>query len=284
MKSVSKLFLATLVAACALVPSISNAANVNYTIDESRSFMQLNNAIDASSAGLGLITTATTPQFAGSDIAIPTGSISAIRTTDIDLNEFLTLTGSSFTYLNNPTPIAPGYTNGTTEPAPQPPSTGPAQWGFNLNLFNGIVGPTAIRDMFTSVTMGEQFLFGGFFDASQVELDVLSVHNDFSYTGPGLPPFGIGPIDEWTGGALPPGSAMNSSFNGSVTLDGLVETLFLEIDLTVSTFVGDVPVGLVFTGEIYATRVVPEPGTIAMAALGMIGLVTVGYRARKRNA
>jgi len=284
MKSVSKIFLGALVAACALVPSITKAANVNYTIDESRSFMKLNNAIDATAAGLGILANNTSPQFPGSNFATPTGSISAIRTTDIDSNEFIELTGSSFTYLNNATPIAPGYTSGTTEPAPQPPSTGPAQWGFILNLFNGIVGPTAIRDAFTSVTMGEQFIFGGAFDASQVEFDVVSVHNDFSYTGPGLPPFGIGPINEWTGGPLPPGSAMNTSFNGTVTQVGLVETLFLDISLTVPTFVGDVPVGLVFTGEIYATRVVPEPGTIAIAALGMIGLVTVGYRARKRNA
>jgi|GEM_PF-2143006 len=282
MKSVTKLFLATLVAACALVPSITKAANVNYTIDESRSFMKLNNAINAPPP-IGLITNATTPQFPGSNFATPTGTISADRYEDFGF-EFIALTGSSFTYLNNPTPMAPGYTTVTTEPAPQPPSTDPAQWGFNLNLFNGIVGPTAIRDTLTSVTMGDQIIFGGAFDAQQVEFFVLQVHNDFSYTGPGLPPFGIGPIDEWTGGLLPPGSAFNTSINGTVTQVGLVETLFLDISLTVPTFVGSVPVGLVFTGEIYATRVVPEPGTIAMAALGMIGLVTVGYRARKRNA
>ncbi len=282
MKSVTKLFLATLVAACALVPSVSYAANVNYIIDETRSSMKLDNVIDATSAGLGFLD-ATAAQFAGADIAIPTGSISAIRTSSFG-DEFIELTGSSFTYLNNPTPMAPGYTNGTTEPAPQPPSTGPAQWGFNLNLFGGIVGPTAIRDTLTSVTMGEQFLFGGFFDASQVEFDVLQVHNDFSYVGLGIPAFGIGPINEWTGDLLPPGSDMNMSFDGSVTLAGLVETLYLKIDVAVPTFVGDVPIFLVFKGDIYATRVIPEPGTIAMAALGMIGLVTVGYRARKRNA
>lgn len=282
MKSVSKLFLATLVAACALVPSISTAANVNYTIDSQLSFMKLDNVIDATGAGLGMLD-ATVAQFPGADIAKPTGTISANRYQDFGF-EFIALTGSSFTYLNNPTPIAPGYTNGTTDPAPQPPSTDPAQWGFTLNLFGGIVGPTAIRDTLTSVTMGDQLIFGGTFDASQVQFDVVQVHNDFSYVGPGIPAFGIGAIDEWTGGLLPPGFDMNQSFNGSVTVNGLVETLFLEIDVAVPSAVGDVPIFLVFTGEIYATRVVPEPGTIAMAALGMIGLVTVGYRARKRNA
>jgi hypothetical protein len=281
MKSVIKFFLGSLASACALVPSFTNADSVNYTIDTSLSHIQLDVLVDARPTVPTPID-ATTPQFVGSDIAIPTGTISATRFGDLD--GLIALTGSDFTYLNNPTPMAPATTNGTTEPAPQPPGSDPAVWGFNTNLFNGIVGPVALRDVHMSLTAGLQGMFGGAFDGTSVALNLLAAHNDQSYVGPGIPVFGVDPIDEWSGFALPTSSASNTALAGQLTMVGNVETLTLPISLSMTNTVGDVPVILQFNGVFVATRVVPEPGTIAIAALGMVGLVTCGYRARKRNA
>lgn len=279
MKSVNKFFLGLFAAACALVPSISNAENVNYVINSQLSFIKLDVLVDARPT-IPVPIDATTAQFLGSDIAIPTGTISAWREEGLD--GLIELTGSSFTYFNNATPMAPATTNGTTEPAPQPPGSDPAQWGFITNLFNGIVGPVAIREASTSVTAPLQGMFGGAFDASTVSFNLLSAHNDQSYVGPGIPLFGVDPIDEWSGFALPPGSAPNTALAGQLSIENGVETLFLPISVGLATFVGDVPVVLLFTGELVAS--VPEPGTIAMAAFGVVGLVAVGYRNRKRNA
>jgi hypothetical protein len=58
----------------------------------------------------------------------------------------------------------------------------------------------------------------------------------------------------------------------------LLETLFIPVTVAIPFDDLGLPLTIAVTGQITATRVVPEPGTIAMLGAGLVGLVAVGRR------
>jgi hypothetical protein len=262
--------------AATFILGYSSLANASmFLIDESESFITMD---------IIAIVDIASPQIAGSDSAVPTGSIMANRVGG--LNGTIEFTPGTFDFLNFPMLLEPAeYADGVTvSPAPVPPGEAMAQYGFDIDVLGGaIVGQAALRALTGELTSGVLDLTAGDFDSTLVDLGIPTGHADYSLVGPGIPLFGVPAIDEAGGSDVEDLVATNTGAGGMLSVAGLIETLTMPIDLTIVTELGGVEVSLVATGQIVATRVIPEPGTFTLLGAGLVGLVAVGRHRWRRK-
>lgn len=246
----------------------------------------------------------TTPQFTGSDTASLSGTLDA------------TIGGGNITFNSSPGsitfgsqagiyPDAAGGTQapGTTSPLPDLPPNDPnvgnsqiANYGLILIVPSdpsdpldlntaGIAGYAAIDSALASL-LGSAALSGGSFSAAGLTVSTDAGHLDYNLNngnGDYSPPdqnFQTGsPFTNGTTG-IGGNSGLNSlAGNGSVTTVGTLQTITVPINVDVLVDTGLIKVDAIFTGSIVATAVVvPEPGTFALAGLGLIALIPVARR------
>jgi hypothetical protein len=143
------------------------------------------------------------------------------------------------------------------------------QWDF------GIPGPNpAVLNPVTPVLSTPMALVLGSFDL-QGQGAALTVPS-FQYLASGLGS-GSGGIEDF------PFINWGSTGPDIGTWDGT--TLTIPVHSTVTTVIQASPLvtqTITLTGQIVA--VIPEPSSVIMAGLGVVGLVAAGYRARKRKA
>ncbi len=229
-----------------------NAAT--YVIDQAQSTITIGGTV------LGIIPIVR--QSVGSNIAVIAGSIDATAG-----GGFLTFTGGLADAVEKPGPFLPGVISG------DPPVAGPAAPAdVALFLGNASTGRLALRD-FAITLSGSAPLAGTDFDLTALTITVTSGSMDFQSTL--LNQFGHEEIA---------GETANPT-EGVGTLSGDVLTIPINVSIEFEVTEGDPPGMAVVTliGQIVATRVIPEPGTIAMLGLGAIGLIVVGRR-RLRKA
>lgn len=272
MRTLKRGILATAsVAALLLCATSVQAAIVNLVVDQSQSFLTMGGKIDASSiGGAGFKNLAFVPQALGSDITSYTGTI--------DIDDL----GATLQLLPGSNVVA--AVNGVWAPAVNAPGNyGLAIPGIALTARFasmtydwGIPGPQAgVLFPPTPVLSTPMPVLAGTFNLSGQGARATAASNLFINSG-----LGSG------------GGGINNSpviFFGSTgadigTWDGT--TLTLPVHSTVTTVIQASPLvtqTITMTGQIVA-RVVPEPSSVIMAGLGVIGLIATGYRARKRKA
>ena len=225
-----------------------------FTIDNSQSSLNISVYIGGSPDDGG--TLITSPQTPGSDTTTISGTIN-VDVTSGSL-QFLT-TGDT------------NYDLQSVDQAPLPggdPGTAPAQYGLNIAVGTLETGVGAVRGMVTDATSDPIGLASGTFDASQVMLSISTGGLDYNLTG----------FSPASGNAdLTGNSGTNAATGGLYTSDGSTATLTLPVyvDVPVTVMVGTLalPLDAILQGQIVATAAVPEPTTLSLLALGLLGLV-----------
>jgi len=252
-KNMSRLWLAS--AACGLALSMGNwafAAPVSYTIDPVRSTLVMTGDL------LGLAPVI--PQVAGSDSDTYSGTINA------DLaGGLLTFSGGSSITANLSavapfTPVAnPGVDNYAFFTNVSLPASPPLAGTWNLAFRN------IVFDITTGIAQD-----GVVPPASTMTLRTTSGFASIETTS--------------SGGPFPSSFANQNAFNSTVgavslTQAGGIETLVIPFRRES----GAGGTHFIFTGNITATRVVPEPSTMVLAGLGMIGACVAVWRKRRAS-
>lgn len=260
------------IAALCLAANSVQAAVVNLVVDPSQSFLQFGGNIDASSVGgPGFKNLVITPQNDGinnGDITSYSGSLNI----DLQPGTIQLMPGSAIAAAISGI-WSPAGTNGGGDPTAG--TSAPANYGLNVAalgaqaVYYGLVldfGAPGFGLPSTPMPMvGDNFNLLGqamSFSAGRTALTSGLGNGDSNYAG------------------FPTIFSSNGVDVGS--WDGT--TLILPVSSTV-TYVIDEDLGVIgtttLTGQIVA--VIPEPASVVMAGLGVIGLVAAGYRARKRK-
>ncbi len=168
--------------------------------------------------------------------------------------------------------------NGLLQPGPQMPGiggvAGSAPANVGLSIGPGL-GTVAIRNELISVSSGPTPLVGGTtFDLTALTLTIVT--GTLDYNVPSFSQVGTSDLSDTTG--------MPTS--GTGTLVGDVLTIPVSVSFTFEISPGPPPqmATVNLLGQLVATRVVPEPGTIALFGLGTVAIVTMGYRRRRKKA
>jgi hypothetical protein len=264
---------ATIVAIAALFLTATSvqAAVVNLTVVPGLSSLKIGGNIDASSVGgPGFKNLPISAQGPGGDITSYSGSISI----DLQPGTIQLLTGSSIVAANSGV-WSPAGTNGGGDPVAG--TFAPANYGVQVaaigalstyyNLVMDFGAPIVGIASTPTPLVGNNFNLLGqamSYDTGRTAITSGLGNGDSNYAGfPTI--FGTNGVD--TG-----------------TWDGT--TLTIPVHSTV-TYTIDEDLGIIgtvtMTGTLVATTI-PEPSTMIMAGLGVVGLVAAGYRARKRNA
>lgn len=203
--------------------------------------------------------------FSLGDIARYAGTINA------------TVTGSAIQFNSGnidaiPTGIyGPDSTGGSPIGSVADLSVEEADYGFWLAVVY-----SALRDFRLNINSGPLSLTGTDFDVNGVGLPVLS--GELSYT-------------DTVGGALvePGFSSLAgapltniSSDPGTLVGSGIGSVLTIPVEISQVILIGDVPADLVVTGTLVAIQV-PEPSTVALMGIGLVGLVVGAYRQRRNR-
>lgn len=250
-----KTVLKTLLAALAVVASAfaaSSAQAAPYVIDSTQS------SITISGTALGFIPIIA--QSPGSNVAVIEGSL------DVNLSggsiEFVSSVADA---VEKPGPFNPGVVSG------DPPVIGPnAPADVALYLGSFSTGRLAIRDFIVSIT-GTSTVAGSEFDLTTLLLTVTSGSLDYNV-----------PLGALLGHLDIAGQSANPT-EGVGTLVGGAITIPIDVALEFEIIEGDPPgMAVVYMrGQIVANPV-PEPSTIAMLGIGVVGLVAVGRRRFRR--
>ncbi len=254
MKSQIQALLAALAIAATSLAA-SNAQGAYYQIDPLQSQIKIGGQV------LGFIPIVA--QKVGSNIAKIEGAMDA--TVDGDS---LTFNWSLADAIEQPGPFIPGFVDTSQDP----PVAGPAAPAdVALFLGNASTGRLAIRNFAVSIT-GTTTLTGTEFDLTALTLTLVSGTLDFQSALLGQ----VG-HEEIAGESANPEEGTGTLIGDTITIP-----INVAIELEISD--GDPPqTGIVtLEGQIVAV-LVPEPGTIAMLGMGMMGLIAIGYR-RVRKA
>jgi hypothetical protein len=232
-------------AAVAAVGYASTASAAQYIVDSNLSSITITGSALGNLIVLG-------PQSLGSNTATFGGTIDATSNgTDITFNS----AAIDANLLANPQSPAVGGGAGSA----------PADVGLSIS---GLVsGSAAIRDFILGLSSGAIPLAGGTtFGLPPITLDITSGSLDYNVTG----------LLTAQGNASIVGESANPTA-GVGTLIGDTLTIPVSVTITFPLTTG-VNADVVLLGQIVATEVIPEPGTIAMLGMGIIGLVAVGRR------
>lgn len=239
------------------------AAPFNFVIDPGQSSLTIAVGIEGEDDEGNLVfATLTAPQTAGSDTTAVSGSINA----NYD-GAFLEL-------------LATGDLQFANQADPQFP--GPVVAAYGLLVDSALAGAPGLVSGFAAASSlvgdassGPIALAGVNFDASAVTLGLLTATLDYDLLALGNPQVGSSVVSNQF--------AVNSSTGGTLLdLGGTLE-LTIPVSVIVPVDVGGFILSAVLTGQIVATAVVPEPGTVALLAIGAVGLVPfVARRARRR--
>lgn len=151
------------------------------------------------------------------------------------------------------------------QPLPQSPAVGggvgtaPADAGLAIGVIGGTI---ALRDFVISVS-GTTPLTAGTFDLTALTLTITSGSIDYN-----VPAFSLTGSESLVGITANPTAGVGTLVAGVLTIPVDVSLVF-EVSTGVNATVN-------LDGAIVA--VVPEPGTIAMLGMGVVGLVAVGRR------
>lgn len=231
----------------------AGAATYTFTIDPLQSSLTISGTADFGVYGTYPIA----PQGPGSTTAPISGSVVAIT----DLATTISFPGGSS--------LVPGITGNWAPGVGGAAGTQPAEFGVLVS--GGFLGGIdyAGTNVNLDLTSGPIALLGPAFDATNLTGTLLSGTVDIRGYGPLL----NGAFDSQSFSNL---SDQNQSGLGSLTVLGNLATLTIpvyvqeDLPFTFST------AHATLTGQIVATAVVPEPSTMAMAALGAIGMVVLG--------
>lgn len=252
----------------------SHAATVDFEIDMSKSFVTLGQVVDLT--GVGIF--ASVPQVAGSDTAPLWGNLSIGLTPGVVALQ----TGSTVNLLTTGV-YAPGTANGDDPPGPPPSTASPGNAGFMIPVFplflwanfyqfrtdfaatapyplgSGGGGPDEFDLTFYGV--GTQGLIA--FEGAIATVSTLG-NGDSDAIGDPIAIFGTGtnPLAKWDGTTL----TIPISSSVTVPYPGLGSITYLA------------------SGTIVATPKVPEPSSMVLLGFGVVGLLTCGWRMKKRRA
>ncbi|HEY2838630.1 MAG TPA: hypothetical protein VGJ26_05760 [Pirellulales bacterium] len=238
------------------ITHLAFAAELPFTIDPAQSHITL--SIQAEDG-----TPLSFPQTPGSD----TTSLSGMANVDV--------TSSSIQFLST------NDTHFDLQAVPQAPlldgsaGSSPAQFGLSISIGEAVTGVVAARNYLADATSDSIPLAGGSFDASQIILNLVTGNTAYNLLVLGSPV---------TGSFDTNFPVFNSLSGGTLTLAGGVYTVTIPI-LGMGTFdVEGATLVDVYAGQIVATATVPEPAGLALAALGIVGLLSRwGSRAKERN-
>ncbi len=242
---------ATLLALACIAQTTANAAV--YVVDTSQSSITITGAID-----LGLEETIPIiPQSPGSNV------VSLQGTLDVDdLGATLLFNSAAIDGIENPGPFSPGVVTPGDPPVVGPPAPGDAA----LYIADPSFGSIVLRDLLISIT-GNADPGAPNFDLADLTLSIF-----------GSGDYDIALLGEVGNLALDGESATFPGGTGSLVGDTLTIPISIDIvqqlEVTPGNF-ADVIVSL--QGQLVA-NLVPEPSSIAMLGLGVIGLVAVGRR------
>ena len=218
--------------------SPADAAAVSYDIDPAQSKLTLTGSI--------LLATLV-PQFSGSNVLVFDGTLNA----DVGGGQI------SFPGLSNidanllAAPVAPGIGG----------AGGSASGDAGVYPGSSANGSAAIRDFVLDLTSGAIPVDGdGQFDAGAAIFAIISGNVDFA----GL----LG-----TGTTNITGNTVTTDPNmGTLSLEGITETLTLPAHLQFSVDVNGSPAAVTLSGTIVGTRQIPEPstGVLAVVAFGLM--------------
>lgn len=284
MRTFKRSFFATVAVAALFLSATSvRGAIVNLAIDPTQSSLSISGSVaggpfGAAKAYLQQGAGSLTTTYSGAvDIDLALGTIQLLPTSQIIAANSGNWRPAPGPGPGNPDPVG-GYNSAGTTPANygvQIPS------GATQSSFTGLV---------FSFGVPPQPAIPGGVPSTPMPL----IGNNFNLTGQGMsfiagrrlivfangPPLGVNDNSGVAG--FPTLFGTNGADIGS--WDGT--TLIIPVHSTL-TYVIDEALGISdtiqFTGQIVAT-LVPEPSSVIMAGLGVVGLVAAGYRARKRKA
>ncbi|HEY4309429.1 MAG TPA: PEP-CTERM sorting domain-containing protein [Pirellulales bacterium] len=297
-------FIAGVAGICALATSgRAIAAPVTYTINSALSSLQ----VSVASQGTPL----TYAQFTGSDTASLSGAL-GVDTTGGNISISSAPGSIAFSSQSGIYPDAAGGNpaNGTTSPlpdlAPNDPNVGNTQTAnyglvlvvpadptdptqiYNLNTA-AIAGYAAIDSALASLN-GMSVLTGGTFDTTGLTVSTDAGNLDYNLNA-GNGDFNPPDQNFQTGTAFQNGTTgiggnsgnIAGAANGTIVTAGGISTLTIPVFVDVVVNTGLLVVDAIFSGQIVATAVVPEPSSFALAGLGLIALVPA-VRRRLRKA
>lgn len=236
-------FALSLGATLALVASSAHAAAVSYTIDASQSSLVLGGA---------LITYPLTEQQPGSLVASYSGTLSG------------DLTGGTLTFSGGNSIVGAIHPLGPFNPVNG--NTGTDVYGFNASTF--------IQAALYNIQLD--------FVGGTVQNGVVPSTLDIGFIEDGNGD-GVGGYRSNLGSGDLTGSQLNlTNLPASLTTNGNIETVIIPIFSDNPVESNNTPIGsLTLTGQIVATRVIPEPGTLVLASVGG-AFVALTYWRRRR--
>jgi hypothetical protein len=238
--------------ALGLAGSAASAEVLTFTLDSTQSYFHMGVSTGDFET---LLSSAQTP---GSDQT----SVSGTFNVDLTATSIQFLTTNNLLPANQAVPQAP-LIDGTA-------GASPAQIGLNIDVPGIGGGVAALRNYSADITSPAIPLSGGGFDASNIFLAVSGGTTAFNLVLLGNPV-----IDSYMGGS--PG--LNLLSGGTLAQVGDAYTLTIPYLINNSEQVGGVDIGLVHSGVIVATAVVPEPATWLLAVTGLAAVVLVRRRA-----